>query len=407
MKYPIEVKNISKYYRLYQKPVDRLKEAAFRRPYHEKFHSLSNVSLRIGMGETFGIIGDNGAGKSTLLKILAGTLQQTSGEVTVNGKVSALLELGAGFHTEFTGRQNIWMNASLLGLKKDEIAGCEDEIIAFSELGSFIDRPIKTYSSGMVVRLAFSIAAMVDPDILIIDEALSVGDQHFQKKCVNKILEIKEKGKIIVFCSHSLYLINKLCDRSAWLDKGRVMEIGRADAVSASYESFCRKKNDPAKGQKTDRGEASPSENTPSQVVIKSVRLNGQSGDVEVCTGEDLVVEFDCEVHEKVPFHAAAVLRRNDELVCHGTTMSTLFDDEALAGKDMITVRLVYRNFPFNHGKFFVEALLIDNYAVHLFYKKDSGVITVHSEEDKHSEVGLVRLDHDWTLGDEEGGQCA
>ena len=233
----IKVNDLGKRYKLYAKPSDRLMEILFRSSRHKAFMSLEQVSFEVSKGESLGIIGDNGAGKSTLLKILAGTLSPSAGTVSIQGRVAALLELGAGFHQEFTGRQNIYLNAALLGLSETEIGNREQEILDFAELGQFIDQPIKTYSSGMVVRLAFSIATSVDPDILVIDEALSVGDQYFQKKSLDRMLRFKECGKTIVFCSHSMYTVNLLCNRAIWLEQGQLREQGLSTEVTANYEN--------------------------------------------------------------------------------------------------------------------------------------------------------------------------
>ncbi|MGC2064373.1 MAG: ABC transporter ATP-binding protein, partial [Thermodesulfovibrionales bacterium] len=216
----IDVRDLRKIYRIYKAPVDRLKEIVLRRPFHAEFVALDTMSFSISQGTTFGIIGENGAGKSTLMKLLARTLKPTSGNVAMVGRVAALLELGAGFNPELTGDENIYLNAYLMGLTKDEIDERKQRIIDFSELGDSISRPVKTYSSGMYVRLAFSIATSVNPDILIIDEALSVGDQHFQKKCIDRMTQFKNDGKTIVFCSHSLYHIQELCKTTLWIDHG-------------------------------------------------------------------------------------------------------------------------------------------------------------------------------------------
>ena len=200
-RYRVQVENLQKDFRIYRQPKDRLTELIFRKPRHKIYHVLSDISFNVENGKSLGIIGDNGAGKSTLLKLLVGTLQPTSGHISVEGQVAALLELGAGFHPEFTGRKNIYLNASLLGVPDDNIPELEMDIIEFSELDYFIDRPVKTYSSGMFVRLAFSIATMVRPDILVIDEALSVGDMAFQKKCVERMNRFREEQKTMVFCN--------------------------------------------------------------------------------------------------------------------------------------------------------------------------------------------------------------
>lgn len=241
--FAIEVQNVSKLYKLYHRPVDRLKEILLRKPYHQSFQALENISFILPQGGILGIIGDNGAGKSTLLKLLTGTLAPTSGRIIKRGRVAALLELGTGFHPELSGRQNIYLNATLLGLTEEEIKQREADIIAFAELEEFIDRPIKTYSSGMYVRLAFSIATTVDPDILIIDEALSVGDAHFQKKCIERMMQFKEHGKTILFCSHSLYLVRELCDQTIWLEHGKIHQYGESAEVISAYLAFLDEKD--------------------------------------------------------------------------------------------------------------------------------------------------------------------
>jgi lipopolysaccharide transport system ATP-binding protein len=241
--YSISVENLHKDFRIYNRPQDRLLELLLRQPRHKLFHVLQDISFSVMEGRSLGIIGDNGAGKSTLMKLLVGTLQPTSGSIRIKGQVAALLELGAGFHPEFTGRRNIYLNAALLGVPDANIAEMEREIIEFSELGDFIDRPVKTYSSGMYVRLAFSIATMVRPDVLVIDEALSVGDIAFQKKCVERMNEFRKQNKTMIFCSHSMYHVQELCDTAIWLEKGRIREIGESHHVVGNYEAFCNSRS--------------------------------------------------------------------------------------------------------------------------------------------------------------------
>ena len=205
----ISAKNLTKAYKLYDNHSDRVKEVLnpFRKPFHRIFYALSDVSFIIQRGETVGIIGRNGSGKSTLLQIISGILQPTTGDIETHGRISALLELGAGFNPEFTGRQNIYINASILGLSKKEIENRFPEIVAFADIGDFIEQPMKIYSSGMYVRLAFAVAINVNPEILIIDEALAVGDTYFQAKCFDKFREFQEKGITILFVTHALDMI--------------------------------------------------------------------------------------------------------------------------------------------------------------------------------------------------------
>ena len=200
-----------------------------------RFTALKNVNLQISSGETIGIIGKNGAGKSTILGLLAGVLKPSSAQVTVDGRIAPLLELGAGFHTELSGRENILLNGILLGMLKREVEEKIDSIIEFSELEEFINQPIRTYSSGMLARLGFSVAVHCEPDILLLDEVLSVGDQDFQKKCIEKMLGFKRSGKTIVFVSHSEKQIEQICDRLIWIDHGQIHSDGETEAIITDY----------------------------------------------------------------------------------------------------------------------------------------------------------------------------
>lgn len=208
----------------------------FQRRRRGVFYALRDVSFRLGRGESLAVVGSNGAGKSTLLGLVAGLAQPDTGRVTVSGRVAALLELGSGFHFDLTGRENLRLNASLLGLTRRQTGEAHDAIVEFSGIGDFIDEPLRTYSSGMLMRLAFSVAVHVDPDILIVDEVLAVGDQAFQAKCFEKIADFRRAGKTLLFVSHSPEMVQRLCDRAIWLDHGELMMEGRAGEVLAAYE---------------------------------------------------------------------------------------------------------------------------------------------------------------------------
>ncbi len=238
----IRVKNISKVFRLYQKPQDRLKQMILpkfgRREtvYFKSFEALKSVNLELGRGETVGIVGRNGSGKSTLLQIICGTLTPTEGAVEVRGRIAALLELGAGFNPDFTGRENVYLNGAIIGLSREEIDARFEQIERFADIGQFIDQPTKSYSSGMYVRLAFSVAIHADPDVLIIDEALSVGDDAFQRKCFARIEDMQIKGTTILFVSHSAQAVSELCDRAVLLDGGEVLMISSPKEVIGQYQ---------------------------------------------------------------------------------------------------------------------------------------------------------------------------
>jgi lipopolysaccharide transport system ATP-binding protein len=244
----VRVTNLEKVYQIYRTPRDRLKQFVMprlrsitRRPprrYYEEFWALKDVSFEIMRGETLGIIGRNGAGKSTLLQIICGTLTPTSGGVEINGRVAALLELGSGFNPDFTGRENIYMNGALLGLDEQEIEARFDDIAAFADIGNFIEQPVKTYSSGMFVRLAFAVIAHVNAEILVIDEALAVGDAFFVQKCMRFLRRFMERGTIL-FVSHDTGAVMNLCRTSIWLEKGRLMEKGLPKDIAAKYLAAC------------------------------------------------------------------------------------------------------------------------------------------------------------------------
>lgn len=244
----IAVENLSKCYHIYDKPRDRLKQFVFppvqhlfgrrTRSYFREFWALKDVSFEVKKGETVGIVGRNGSGKSTLLQMICGTLNPTEGTIRANGRVAALLELGSGFNPEFTGRENVFLNASVLGLSIDEIEKRFDSIAAFADIGEFVDQPVKNYSSGMVVRLAFAVAINVDPEVLVVDEALSVGDELFQRKCFSRIAAIKESGSTILFVSHSGGTVVEFCDRAILLDSGEQLAIGAPKIIIGKYQKL-------------------------------------------------------------------------------------------------------------------------------------------------------------------------
>ncbi len=233
----IKVENLSKVYHLYDRPQDRLKEALnpFKKSYHHDFHAIDSVSFEVKKGETVGIIGKNGAGKSTLLKMITGVLTPSSGRVEVNGKIASLLELGAGFNPEMTGMENIYLNGTLMGFSKEEMDTKVDAITEFANIGEFIHQPVKMYSSGMFARLAFSVAINVDADILIVDEALSVGDMLFQAKCIDKMTSLMEDGMTILFVSHDIHAVRSLCTRGVYLENGKSVLVGDAGSVVDRY----------------------------------------------------------------------------------------------------------------------------------------------------------------------------
>ena len=236
----IEIRNLSKMYKLYNRPLDRLRDSLglCRKKLYKEHYALRDINFDIGEGECVGIIGTNGSGKSTILKIITGVLSPTSGTVTVNGRISALLELGAGFNPEYSGLENIYLNGTMLGFSEEEIDARLEDILSFADIGDFVHQPVKTYSSGMFVRLAFAVAINIDPEILVVDEALSVGDVFFQAKCYHKFEEFKKQGKTILFVSHDLGSISKYCDRVILLNQGVMMDEGTPKAMVDMYKQL-------------------------------------------------------------------------------------------------------------------------------------------------------------------------
>ncbi len=308
----MKVENITKTFRLYHKPADRLKEVILRRTFHRRLHALKDVSFEVKEGETLGIVGQNGAGKSTLLKILTGVLLSDAGAVHVNGRITGLLELGTGFNPEFTGLQNIYLNGTLLGMSRDEIDERLVDIIAFTELGDFIHEPLKTYSSGMAMRLAFSTAIYARPKAFVVDEALSVGDAYFQQKCVKKIKEFKRQGGSIVFVSHDMNAVKVLCDKAILLDYGSIIEEGEPDKVINTYNFLIAKK---AKGEEIrlqDSAEAKKTYGNFRVEIMDARMLNGHDHEAEVfVSGEKCTVEVGLKANETVDEVTVGILIRD------------------------------------------------------------------------------------------------
>ena len=271
----IKVSHLTKVYKLYEKPIDRLKESLhpLKKQYHKDFYALNDVSFEIKKGETVGIIGKNGAGKSTLLKIITGVLTPSSGHVHVNGRIASLLELGAGFNPEYTGVENIYLQGTLMGYTKEEMESKIQAILDFADIGDFVYQPVKSYSSGMFARLAFAVAINVEPDILIVDEALSVGDMAFQNKCIRKMEEIGKKGITILFVSHDTQTINKFCSQAIWLHAGIIKEKGIPLTLLENYMSFM------SYGVETERSNESSKEINHLEMSLKKDLINVEKSD--------------------------------------------------------------------------------------------------------------------------------
>jgi len=393
----VNAENLGKAYRLYARPIDRALEWMLGRPRHQEFWALRELDLSITSGEAVGVIGENGAGKSTLLALLTGTTRPTTGSVAVQGTLAAILELGAGFHPEFSGRHNARMHAALFGIGGNEAERRIEEAIAFSELGGFIDQPVRTYSSGMYVRLAFALAVSVDPEVLVIDEALAVGDQHFQTKCVDRITEFREAGKTILFCSHAMYQVKKLCDRALWLRQGRVAALGPVDEVIDAYLEHTR-----VKDQEEATSQPTASNNAAVLRLVDVTIDGGEGGEPPTwLSGAPLVVRVVLERGSGADVEpgVGVAFVRNDGLVCY--CVSTEMDGVAMERHADGTFRAVLRipRLPLLGGGYYLNVGTIDNRSALLVYDVQERLcpFRVRNPSD---EFGLMRMDHAWEASD-------
>ena len=293
----IQVEGVSKLYKLYDKPSDRLKEALglTKKKLYREHYALHDINITVHKGECVGIIGTNGAGKSTILKIITGVLNPTEGNVTVNGRISALLELGAGFNMEYTGIENVYINGTMCGFTREEIDAKLDDILEFAGIGDFVNQPVKTYSSGMFVRLAFAVAINIDPEILIVDEALSVGDVFFQAKCYHKFEEFKAKGKTILFVSHALDTIQKYCDRAILLNKGKKIAEDEPKPIIDMYNKIMATQKAEAEEPVTEENPTAAKKENTGKAWKDSMYTNPKT--VEYGTKEAEIVDF-CVMNE-------------------------------------------------------------------------------------------------------------
>ena len=388
----VDSHDLGKCYKLYVRPLDRLKElfATHGKQYHQDFWALQSVSFSVHPGESWGIIGRNGAGKSTLLKLITGVTRPSTGTLTVSGRIGALLELGTGFHPEYTGRENIYFSAAMLGLERDEIESVVPDILDFADLTEFIDRPVKTYSSGMFMRLGFAVATSIRPDILITDEVLAVGDEAFQKKCIRRMEAFLKQGKSLLFCSHSMYHVRKLCQKALWLDHGKVRALGGAAEVTNAYEDDLRDIDARAvQAQETARPSADSSHSR-----LRSVRLyNSQNHEtVSFALGDTTRLEIIAEAPDDVAPVIAVGLVRNDKTAIYG-----VFSDIDRVEPERIAermFRIVYEIYDLSllPGSYTFRAHVLDPSALRMFdtIEKDFSV------RGDTREMGICRLPHRW-----------
>ena len=388
MSVAIRVKDLTKKYKLYQKRSERLANAFGKEKNIKEFYALKGVSFEISKGECVGIIGHNGAGKSTLLKLLTGVAFPTSGEIEINGRLASMLELGSGFNPELTGMENIYFNGSLNGLTKEEIDGKLKDILEFADIGNFIEQPVKNYSSGMFARLAFAVAINVDPDILIVDEILSVGDVGFQVKCMEKFNEFKKKGKTILYVSHGLGTVKKFCDRAIWLQKGEVVDDGNSVIIVERYYNlnFNPANIEQLKDHKSD--------------IINSIVVKSNKKNVEYLEKLDLEVEYDLisnalkdpniVLEFRKTDYEPGTTRGNDQFVCGINSKDNIKNIPFNLGVNKLKVSLNKINLV--AGVYYIDFVLRDGEEE--VYRK----INVYSFtlNDKYRGEGFLILGHSW-----------
>lgn len=391
----ISVQGISKRFKLYQKPSDRLKEIVLRRSFHKAFQAVNNVSFEVEAGQTLGIVGENGAGKSTVLKLLTGILIPDSGVVNIAGKITGLLELGTGFNSEFSGIDNIFHNATYLGLSRREIEERMDRIVEFTELGSFINEPIKTYSSGMVMRLAFSVAIHADPRAFVVDEALSVGDAYFQQKCMEKIRAFKGNGGSIVFVSHDLNAVKVLCDRAILLEKGSVVEKGDPEAVINAYNFLIAKRS---RGDEiTYEGQDVSSGYGNRKVVIDDVALIDESNNSSeiLISGHGLKMRITLKGHGTVDDLTLGIsIRDVFGRDIYGTNSFHLKRQMSIKKDETLVVTYLFDEFNLGPGKYTVTvaAHAGSTHVDECYHWLDRGAVFEVVAGSDHVFAGLVRL---------------
>jgi lipopolysaccharide transport system ATP-binding protein len=409
----IRAHDLGKAYTSFASPLQRLGAVLFRRGLpHDTFWALRGVDLELRRGEVLGVIGQNGAGKSTLLQLLCGTLQPSTGSLQVQGRIAALLELGAGFNPEFTGRDNLLLNGPLLGLTRDQLQERLPEIIAFSGIADFVDHPVKTYSSGMFVRLAFSLATSVDPDILVVDEALSVGDGEFARKSFDRIQQMKERGTTILFCSHALYQVEAFCHRVLWLDHGTVRGLGAPHQVVREYAMFLAAQAAPAQApaqpgviegglpQDLPIEAARPTE-TPGHaritridvsldgVVSNRLRSIGGQGELRID------IEFESDPALAVPT-AGMTFELGTLIIVSAVVSKTDGVQLARDANGRGRASIVFDGVPLRKGEYFINVYLGSEDAVHLY--SEATRIAVLEVVDTRPEPGVVDVPHRWVL---------
>lgn len=408
--YIIELKNVSKMYKMYECRHDMVKEALSitKKKYHMEYYAINNVSIQISRGELVGIVGENGAGKSTLLKLLTGVIQPTTGKIEVNGKISALLELGAGFNPNYTGMENIFLNGVMLGRTRKEMEEKVDDIVNFADIGEFINQPVKAYSSGMFARLAFAVAINVNPEILIVDETLSVGDMRFQLKCVEKMQDLMEKGTTILFVSHDINILRRFCQKGIWLNKGSINLVGEMNEVADRYVDFLKGKNEIVSSKDEDEIEDFSMEKLKKVddskkdciAELVDVKVFDEFG-VEVTTvniNSPTKITLTYNVYdEKIenPVAGIAIYGADNEYICG---LNTLLDKKKISwkkGKNSVTLNYT-KGLCLMGGTYYITAAVFDQTATVAFeYRDKFGKVVVKGG---YPGEGKVIIPHHWDV---------
>jgi lipopolysaccharide transport system ATP-binding protein len=413
----IQAQGVGKRFSLFAHPKDRLKQLLWGRykQYSRDFWALQDVSFDIRRGEVVGLVGRNGAGKSTLLQMVCGTLTPTTGTLAVRGRVAALLELGAGFSPDFSGLENVYMNAAILGLSRAQVDERLDSILAFADIGQFIHQPVKTYSSGMFVRLAFAVATSVEPDILVIDEALSVGDGAFARKSFDRIMALKDNGATILFCSHAMYHVQALCSRALWLEGGKMRMWDAAAKVTSAYETALIAENPPQTATaKSAEAAATPTpeaaEESATKVTPPPPQGTAYIKNIEACaggvSGRELVIHSD-----KTTLKVTIDFASDPALPCpsvafgiihaSGTAVSSAgsFNDNLVLERNANgegNATIIFPNIPLLQGEYWVDVYLVCERALHI-YSAAEKLIKLHVIQGG-MEFGLVTLPRQWKI---------
>lgn len=418
----IEVSNLTKKFKVYYDKGSELKEKLlfWKRNKYEERWVLNGVSFSIKKGEAVGLIGHNGCGKSTTLKLLSKIIYPDSGSIQMCGRVSSLIELGAGFHPDMSGRENIYTNAAIFGLTKKEIDARFDDIVAFSELEQFIDNPVRTYSSGMYMRLAFSVAINVNADILLVDEILAVGDSNFQAKCFNRLREIKSEGTTIVIVSHSLAQIEQICDRTIWLHDGLIAAEGKPRDIHPKYLDFmgeqrqkiadkeaarqASKENPPSVPKEEEHKQEQPKEEKKNRwgnnkARIENILVLGKDHEKRkvFSTNEDITVQISYKVSEPVEDAVFGIgIFRTDGLSCYGTnTRIDKIEKFNLTQDGMVCVNM--KNVNLIPGEYILDIAIESEIGVPVDYYKDAARLEVYSDIE---DTGVFRIAHQWDFGE-------